>query len=75
MSDKWKRSQVKMKNSAVLGKLQFWLPTTSVEMLRKPGYLSSGTYQIRDNVYERIPLVQKIIKFGHLRNSKPEVRI
>ena len=33
MSDKWKRSQVKMKNSAVLGKLQFWLPTTSVEML------------------------------------------
>ena len=28
MSDKWKRSQVKMKNSAVLGKLQFWLPTT-----------------------------------------------
>ena len=33
MSDKRKRSQVKMKNSAVLGKLQFWLPTTSVEML------------------------------------------
>ena len=33
MSGKWKRSQVKMKNSAVLGKLQFWLPTTSVEML------------------------------------------
>ena len=33
MSDKWKRSQFKMKNSAVLDKLQFWLPTTSVEML------------------------------------------
>ena len=31
MSDKWKRSQIKMKSSAV--QLQFWLPTTSIEML------------------------------------------